>query len=221
MNQRLKNRVCLFTRVSTDKQNTDRQTLELTKYCETNGYQIVKTIAAIITGTKTQKDRPDIRELLSLAKMKAFDKVIVTEISRIGRNAKDIRNTVDELHSRNIGIVFKNLGIESLDENGQETFVTNIIISIYSELASEERKILVERIKSGIASAKSKGKKLGRPKGKKDNQVILKKYRRLVLDLQNGISLRNAIKIHDVSKGTVIKIKRMLSSYTRGHSVGS
>eukprot|EP01038_Epipyxis_sp_PR26KG_P004022 gene4022-5752_t len=190
MNQRINNRVCLFTRVSTDKQNTDRQILELNEYCRKEGYNVVKTIATTITGTKTQKDRPDLKELLSLAKTKTFDKVIVTEISRIGRNAKDIRNTVDELHSRNIGIIFKNLGIESLDENGQETFVTNVIISIYSELASEERKIMVERIKSGIASAKAKGKKLGRPEGKENRDTLIKRYPRLVKDLRAGISLR-------------------------------
>ncbi len=209
MNQRIKNKVCLFTRVSTDKQNNDRQILELKAYCESQGYNVVKTIASTITGSKTQKERPDLIELLACAKRKEFDKVLVTEISRIGRNAKDIRYTVDSLHASKIGIIFKNLGIESLDEHGQETFVTNIIIAIYSELASEEKKILVERIRSGLVSAKAKGKKLGRPKGNESKNEILKKYRRLVLDLRQGLSLRNAMKVHDVSKGTVIKVKRL------------
>jgi DNA invertase Pin-like site-specific DNA recombinase len=210
MNQRVKNRVCLFTRVSTDKQCNDRQVLELKEYCERQGYSVVKTISTTITGSKTQKDRPDLIELFASAKRKEFDKVLVTEISRIGRNAKDVRNTVDELHSIKIGIIFKNLGIESLDEQDKETFVTNIIISIYSELASEERNILVQRIKSGIASAKSKGKKLGRPEGSENIDTLLKRYHRLVKDLRSGVSIRQGMRLHNVSKGTVLKIKRCI-----------
>jgi len=208
MNQQPKNRVCLFIRVSSQKQDYDRQILELKTYCESNGYVVVKTIATKITGSKTQKDRPDLLELLSLSKKKQFDKVLVTEISRIGRNAKDIRNTIDLLHSNKTGIIFKNLGVESLNESGQESFVTNIIIAIYAELAQEEKRILVERIKSGLVSAKAKGVKLGRPGGKEDKIKLLKKYPNLVKDLKTGLSLRKAMKVHDVSKGTVIKVKK-------------
>lgn len=208
MNQRINNRVCLFTRVSTEKQDYHRQILELTTYCNQNGYSVTKTIAAKITGSKTQKDRPDLLELLSCAKKNQFNKVLVTEISRIGRNAKDIRSTIDKLHSAGIGIIFKNLGgLESLDENRQETFVTNIIIAIYAELAQEEKRVLVDRIKSGLHSAKSKGKKLGRPFGKEEKNEFLKKYKNVVTDINNGISIRKAMKIHNLSKGTVIKIK--------------
>lgn len=206
-----KNRVCLFIRVSSDKQDYSRQILELNNYCNQRGYNVVKTIATKITGSKTQKDRPDLLELLTLAKKKQFDKVLVTEISRIGRNAKDIRNTIDTLHSLQVGIIFKNLSLESLDENNQESFVTNIIISIYAELAQEEKKMLIDRIKSGLNAAKAKGKQLGRPEGKEDKTKTLKKYPRLAKDLSNGLSLRKTMAVHNVSKGTVIKIRKLLS----------
>jgi len=170
----------------------------------------VKTIATKITGSKTREDRPDLIELLIASRKKMFDKVLVTEISRIGRNAKDIRNTIDQLHSNRVGVIFKNLSLESLDEKGEETFVTNIIISIYAEMAQEEKKILVSRIKSGILSAKAKGKRLGRPVGTEDKATLLKKYPRLVIDLRSGLSLRKLMKIHAVSKGTVIKVKKLL-----------
>jgi DNA invertase Pin-like site-specific DNA recombinase len=76
MNQRTNNRVCLFTRVSTEKQDYERQILELKEYCQRQGYDVVKTIATKITGSKTQKERPDLLELMSLAKRKQFDKVL-------------------------------------------------------------------------------------------------------------------------------------------------
>jgi DNA invertase Pin-like site-specific DNA recombinase len=207
------NKVCLFIRVSTQQQDYDRQVLELTQYCKSRDFIITKTIASKISGVKKYEERPDVQELFQAAKGKEFNKVVVTEISRIGRNARDIRNTINHLHDRGISIVFKNLGgLESLDDTGNESFVTNIIIAIYSELAQEEKRILSERIKSGLDSAKAKGKHIGRPDGTKlSREKLLKKYSRLIIDLKSGMSLNSAKKVHSVSKGTVIKIKKALA----------
>ena len=211
MNQQV-NRACLFIRVSTDKQDYQRQILELNVFCRQKNMEVAETIATKITGTKTFQDREDLQLLFKSAASKKFDKVVVSEISRIGRNAKDIRNTIDYLHSKKIAIVFRNLGgLESLDDHGNESFVTNIIIAIYSELAQEEKRILSERIKSGLVNAKHKGKQIGRPEGKQEDEVLLKKYSRLAADLKKGLSLSQCQKLHDVSRNTAIKVKRLLS----------
>ena len=204
-------RVCLFIRVSTDKQDYQRQILELNEFCRQKHFTVAETIATKITGTKTYKDREDLQQLFKSAESKKFDKVVVSEISRIGRSAKDIRHTIDFLHSKKIAVVFRNLGgLESLDDQGKESFVTNIIISIYSELAQEERRILSERIKSGLVSARHKGKQLGRPQGKQDSEALLKKYPKLASDLKKGFSLSQCQKLHSVSRNTAIKVKRLL-----------
>ena len=211
MNRQI-NRACLFIRVSTDKQDYQRQILELNVFCRQKNLEVAETIATKITGTKTFQDREDLQLLFKSASSKKFDKVVVSEISRIGRNAKDIRNTIDYLHSKKIAIVFRNLGgLESLDDHGNESFVTNIIIAIYSELAQEEKRILSERIKSGLVNAKHKGKQIGRPEGKQEDEVLLKKYSRLAADLRKGLSLSQCQKLHDVSRNTAIKVKRLLS----------
>jgi len=207
-----KKRVCLFIRVSSEKQDYDRQVRELTQYCQDRHLVVTKTIATKVSGAKTHTDRPDIMELFEAAGRNEFEKIAVTEISRIGRNAKDIHNTINFLHDRKISVIFQNLGgLESLDDKGHESFVMNIIISIYAELAAEERRILSERISSGLKNAKAKGKRLGRPNGSgmKKND-LLKKYSKLATDLKNGVSLRRCIKLHDLSKGTVLKVKREL-----------
>jgi len=211
MNRQM-NCACLFIRVSTDKQDYQRQILELNVFCRQKNLEVAETIATKITGTKTFQDREDLQLLFKSASSKKFDKVVVSEISRIGRNAKDIRNTIDYLHSKKIAIVFRNLGgLESLDDHGNESFVTNIIIAIYSELAQEEKRILSERIKSGLVNAKHKGKQIGRPEGKQEDEVLLKKYSRLAADLRKGLSLSQCQKLHDVSRNTAIKVKRLLS----------
>ncbi len=204
-------KVCLFIRVSTAQQDYDRQISDLTEYCQQKGYMITKVITTKITGTKTLADRQDLQELLTAANQNEFQKVIVTEISRIGRNARDIRNTIDQLHRKKIAVVFKNLGgLESIDESGNESFVTNIIIAIYSELAQEEKRILSERIKSGLAEARRKGKRMGRPEGVADISDLKKKYAKLISDLQKGNSLTECCKLHSVSRNTVIKIKKII-----------
>jgi DNA invertase Pin-like site-specific DNA recombinase len=209
-----KTRVCLFIRVSTEQQDYHRQVLELEQYCESRGYTITKTIATKISGVKKNEQRPDVQELFQAAQAKQFDKVVVSEISRIGRNAREIRSTIDFLHSKGISIIFRNLGaLESLDERGNESFVTNIIIAIYSELAQEEKRILSERIRSGLVSARAKGKRIGRPKDTKEGaEALFKKYPKLVNDLRNGLSTRKAKKLHDVSRGTAMKVKKLLQN---------
>jgi DNA invertase Pin-like site-specific DNA recombinase len=208
MNQH-QTRACLFIRVSTDKQDYQRQILELNQFCEQKHFEVTETIATKITGTKTYQERDDLKRLFESAANRRFDKVVVSEVSRIGRNAKDIRHTIDYLHSKKIAVVFRNLGgLESLDDRGNESFVTNIIIAIYSELAQEEKRILSERIKSGLASARHKGKRVGRPEGKQDADELLKKYPKLAADLRKGFSLSQCQKLHDVSRNTVIKVKR-------------
>jgi len=202
-------RVCLLIRVSSEKQDTRRQLIELTGFCKKNKFTIARTISSKISGAKN--DRPDIKELLAAAKRKEFKKVLVTEISRLGRKAKDIRNTIDRLHEMKVSVVFKNFaGLESLDERNNETFVTNIIISIYAELAQEEGKLISERTKSGLVAARKRGAVLGRPKRKEKPAVFLKKYPRLVSDINKGLTLRQCEKLHGVSRNTVIKVKKLI-----------
>jgi len=214
MKQQSKNNVCLFVRVSMDntKQSYDRQITELKLYCEQTGHTITKIIATHISGTKTEKDRPDLKELFDSARKKEFNKVMVSELSRLGRNAKDIRHTIDTLHNLKIPIIFRNLGgMESLDEAGNESFVTNIIIAIYGEMAQEERRLLSERVKSALNQARANGKILGRLPGTvKSEEKLLKEYSKLVTDLKKGMSLNKCVKLHDVSKNTVIKVKRAM-----------
>jgi DNA invertase Pin-like site-specific DNA recombinase len=204
--------ICVFVRVSSLKQEYNRQLAELNDYAKINGYSIVKTIATKISGNSNSEERVDLQNLLESASQGEFKKVIVTEVNRLGRKAKEIRTTIDKLHTLGISIVFKNLsGIESLMD-GKESFVTNIIIAIYSELAQEERRILVERIHSGLTEAKRKGKTLGRKTGSTETKTnFLKKYGSLIKDLKNNISLNKCMKIHGVSKNTIIKVKKLIT----------
>lgn len=201
-----------LVRVSTKKQDYQRQIEEIQTFAASNNWRITKTIASKLSGVKELNKRTDIQELKESVIRKEFKKLIVLETNRLGRIAKEIRATIDFLHSHNVSVVFKNLGgIESLSD-GKESFVTNVIIAIYAELAQEERRILIERIESGLEQAKRNGKILGRRAGSNESESdFLKKYTKLAKDIKNNISLSKCVKIHQVSKNTVLKVKRLIT----------
>ena len=76
MNRQM-NCACLFIRVSTDKQDYQRQILELNEFCQRKNYEVTETIATKITGTKTFQEREDLQQLFKSAASKRFDKVVL------------------------------------------------------------------------------------------------------------------------------------------------
>ena len=84
----LNSKVCLLVRVSTEKQDNDRQLQELTDFCQNRNFEIVRTISSKISGSRSGADRPDLVELFEAAKREEFSKVLVTEISRLGRKVR-------------------------------------------------------------------------------------------------------------------------------------
>ncbi|RNI22661.1 recombinase family protein [Rufibacter latericius] len=204
--------VLLFCRVSSAHQDNAYQLTELEQYCAASNYRIVDVIANNISG-RTGTRRPDLDQLFALAKKGGFRKVIVTSLERLGRSAKMIRATIDTLHALGISVVFKNQGFESLDASGEETFVTNIMVSLYAELAQEDNRMRSQKIRSGIANAREKhGVQIGRPVGwRKSDEKLLKEYAKLAKDLRGGLSLSQCMKLHHVSKNTVIKVKRAMA----------
>lgn len=210
-------KVCVFARTSSegskaDRQQFTRQVNELSEYCAKKNWVISKMIATKVSGSKDIRE--DLKELLDSARKGEFQKVVIDETARLGRIAKIIRNTISSLHDLKIAVVFRNLGgMESLDENLNETFITNVVIALYAEQAQEEKRILSDRVKSGLREAVRKGKVLGRRRGSiKDKNKLLREYSRLVNDLKAGLSLNKCMKVHSLSKNTIIKVKRAIQS---------
>ncbi len=203
--------VCILARVSTKHQSVGSQVTSLQNYCSERNYNIVKTITSVVSGNSSNKKRDDLIELMDFVcnGKQSITKLCISELSRLGRRPAEIRDVLDQLHQLGISVVFKQLGVESLDENGKETLVTRLIISIYSELANSEREILSERIKAGLVHAR-KTKTLGRPVGTSENdKAFLQKYKGVVKDLKDGVSIRKCCKIHQVSHTTIVKIRKL------------
>lgn len=209
----MRTRVCILARVSTSLQNPDHQVESLRKFCIQRGYQVAHVISTTVTGNKSNDKREDLIELLDEAKKGTFTKVVISEVSRLGRRAKEIRKILDDLHQLGITVVFQQLGVESLDADGKETLISRLIIAIYAEFAQAEREQLSERIKSGLAHARSQGRTPGRKLGSVESpEQIVEKYKPVVKALNQGLSLRQTQAVCSVSRTTVCKVRKALEA---------
>jgi DNA invertase Pin-like site-specific DNA recombinase len=204
-------RACILTRVSTHHQDASHQVNALRNYCKANGLNVVKEITSTISGNTTNNRREDLREVLQLAEQGAIDKVVVTELSRIGRKPREVHKVIDALTAYGVSVVFTQLGIESLDDDGKPTFSGNLVIAIHSEIAQYERQMLSERIRSGIEHARGQGKQIGRKAGTtEDVEDFLRKHRKVVKALEQGLSIRQIQKVHGTSRTTTCKVRRAM-----------
>lgn len=205
----------IFARTSKKSQNVERQISDLLEVAKKENYDVVKIIQEKISGSTKNEHRKGISELLTYIESHPVDYVLTTEVSRLGRSPFETHKIVEALTQKNIPIYFHSYHIVTLikDEKGhyKRNPLAMILFHILSEFAFVEKEILVQRIFSGLEQARKNGKILGRKVGSTENKNdFLKKYSKLIPDIQAGISLNKCMKIHDVSKNTVIKIKRML-----------
>jgi DNA invertase Pin-like site-specific DNA recombinase len=152
-----KMKAAIYVRVSTTDQSTDMQTSELKRYCDQRGFEVYKEYSDQgISGTKDK--RPALDELVSDAKKKKFDVVLVWRFDRFARSTKHLITALEEF--RHLGIDFVSYQ-ESIDTGSP---LGKAIFTIVSAIGELERGIILERVKAGLKRAKENGRILGRPK---------------------------------------------------------
>lgn len=154
-----------YIRVSTDKQTLENQKHKILEFAFNKKIKIEDFIEVEVSSRKNQKER--LIEDLFL-KLKENDTLVVTELSRLGRNMLEILNLIEKFNSKNIKLIFINQPELSTDNSA----LSNLLISIYGYFAQTEREIISERTKQGLAVARAKGKVLGRQKG----QIVKSMY---------------------------------------------
>lgn len=189
-------RVALYTRVSTSDQSCERQISELTAYAERANFKIVVTAKETASGAKN--DRAERKKILDLARKGLIDMVLVTELSRWGRSTTDLRTTIEDLASRQVAV--RALNGPDIDIS---TAQGRLMLNLLSAISEFERDLLQERIKSGIAHARSRGTKSGRAIGR----PIFNQSKRVQRLLDTGKSIRAIAAELGISPTTVMKVK--------------
>lgn len=201
----------IFTRVSKSIQDYQRQIADLTQHAQTRGWKVIQVIAEKITGVKDNDEREGIHQLLELCQQRKIDKVLITEVSRLGRRPSQTHQVLETLTQQQVSIYIAQYNIETLLPTGKLNPAASMIFSITADMARQERETLIERIVSGMAEAKRKGKRFGRSPGQfYSDDELKKKYARPLKDLQQGLSIRKVAKIYGLSADTVQRIKKRL-----------
>ena len=147
-------RVFAYCRVSTTDQTTQNQSIEI----KAAGFAIEaqRLIEESISGSVAAKERPGFTKLID--RMESGDILVVTKLDRLGRNAMDVRATVEQLAS--LGVRVHCLALGGVDLTSPAGKMTMQVIAAVAEF---ERDLLIERTQSGINRAKAAGKQFGRP----------------------------------------------------------
>lgn len=205
-------KVAIYVRVSSKRQDFQRQISELEALAEQRHYQVIKVITEIGSATKRKKaERPELQQLLDLARGGTIQKILVSEISRLGRRPSETLEMIDMFSDLQVSVFARNLGMETLLDNGKRNPAAAIVFTLLSEIARQETETLGERIRSGQDEARRKNKHIGRPTGTtKSNKDFLKENSKVVRLLEQGKSIRETAKLADVSAFTVQKVKALL-----------
>jgi DNA invertase Pin-like site-specific DNA recombinase len=204
--------VALFARVSSNTQDCKRQLADLSSVANRNGWLVVSTITTTVSGSKKRRsERADINQLIELAKAQKIKKVLITEVSRLGRRSSETYMLLEQLTELGISIYVHNYGMETLLANGKRNPAASLIFVIFNEQARTEVELLSERIRSGQAEAKRQGKHIGRKSGSfKSIEQIKLEYPKVIKYLEAGTyTIREIAQLAGVASGTVMKVKNI------------
>jgi DNA invertase Pin-like site-specific DNA recombinase len=188
-----KMKVALYTRVSTNDQSVEMQTSDLKRYCDQRGFEVYKEYSDQgISGVKDK--RPALDELMSDAKKRKFDVVLVWRFDRFARSTKHLITALEEFRHLGIDFISYQENIDTSSPLGKAMF------TIVSAIAELERNILLERVRAGLKRAKDNGAILGRPKRLDLDVRELQRMRN-----KEKLSLRQIAKRVKASPATVYK----------------
>ena len=213
-------RAVILARVSTKMQETNRQVNELKEIAESKDWNVIKIFRETVSGAvgkpvgwEIAVERKALEDVLELAKKKKIDKVLVHEISRIARRNSDVHRFIEKLTDYGVSLYWHQQRMETLDDQGKRDSAASIMLAIWAEMARSEREILRERVISGIAEAKKRGVKFGRPKGTHESDKgFLRKHKDIVKLLESNNTMRHIREVTGKSMGTIQKVRTLVNN---------
>lgn len=192
-----------YIRTSTIQQNSGRQQL--------NEDEFDASYVDICSGVIKLSERKEGLKMLTNVYNGSISEIHVNAIDRLGRNILDILSVLEIFNENAVKLYVENIGMYSIVD-GKPNPIFKMIVSVLGNLAEMERKNMLERQKQGIELAKLQGKYKGRLYGSRmSDEEFLKKYSKVVRELNNGESLRRAAALGGVSLGTAQRVKGLLN----------
>lgn len=203
----------IYARVSSsgsqeNRQSNERQINSLSEYASLNGYDVEKAFEEHISGGKKNSERSGLIECLNYARDNKIQTILVSELSRFGRQIWEVLESIKFCVDNGINVYFQKEGLELFDGN-KVNGVMAIYISCLSFCAEKERENIAFRLSQGRELAIQKGVKMGRKAGSiKTLNTLQEEYGHVIKALKRGHSVRNTAKICSVSASTVQRVKK-------------
>ena len=197
--KKITRRAAIYVRVSTSKQTTENQQHVLERACADRGWEI----AAVYddTGQSGAKaSRPALDEMLRDATRGRFDVVLIWKLDRLGRSVIDLHNNAEHLKACGVDLCAYTQAIDTSTPTGK------LMFTVLAAVAEFERETIIERINTGLETARRKGVRLGRPKidGKVEQQIRTQ--------LGAGVGMNKIAAQLGVGKLTVQRIKKEMTT---------
>ena len=172
-------------------------------------YTIVKIYEEKISGAKKNAERPILTECLEYCFSKNIRILLISELSRLGRNVDEVLKNVMLYKERGLNVYFQKENLSIFDDSGKEHPFLTIFIAILGTVAQMERENIKFRLDSGRELYKRSGGKLGRKTGyRKSKEEKAELYAGVIKLLKKGYPVRNIAKIESVGISTVMRLKK-------------
>ena len=207
---RTKATAIIYARVSSvgDRQNTERQISDLTSYAAYQNLQVLQIFEEKISGAKKNVERPVLLQAIDYCKQNSVSILLVSELSRLGRNAFEVLATVKDLIDNGINLYMQREQLTLLDAEGKPTLFAPVMLAVLSTCAELERENIKFRLNSGRKLYIERGGKLGRKVGSvKSLEQKKEQYKDIISYLKRGYSIRNVAKLTGKGISTVQRIK--------------
>ena len=204
-------KAAIYARVSSvgDRQDTTRQIRDLERYAFDNSLVIQRTFEEHISGAKKTKDRPVLSECLDYCFTNDIDILLISELSRLGRNVDDVLANVQLCKEHHLNVYFQKEQLSIFNSDGKEHPFLTIFIAVLGTCAQMERENIKFRLNSGKAQYMAKGGKVGRKEGyRKSDEELQEQYAGVIKQLRKGYPIRMIAKNEGVGISTVQRIKK-------------
>ena len=203
-------RAVIYSRVSSEgnRQDTERQTTELIEYANKMGYEIVGVYEEKISGYKKNEDRPIFSKMLDEIEKGYIDRILIWELSRIGRSVIQSLQNIQLLTDKKVSIYIKNFNLETLNEDKTPNALSMFMVQILFSVANMESQLTKSRMISGYRNNIKNGGKVGRKMGSiETEEETIQKHTDIVKLLKKKLTIRQISGLTNKSTNTVLKVK--------------
>lgn len=201
----------IYSRVSSqgDRQDTARQVRDLELLAKQRNMKVAKIYEEHISGAKKTQERPVLRECLEYCFTNDVEILLISELSRLGRNVDDVLANVRLCKEKHLNVYFQKEQLSIFNDDGKEHPFLTIFIAVLGTCAEMERDNIKFRLNSGKAQYMAKGGKVGRKEGyRKSDEELQEQYAGVIKQLRKGYPVRMIAKSEGVGISTVMRVKK-------------